>query len=179
MKDYILFIPPIEVSEIRSRLWNSKQAKIYFDWFVSVKDDRVEYLLTVLDETLTSDAEADLDRISKKVTNLLFKPPFSEDQENELIITNKGLAMVADLSLLISKLIIQRQPEVTWKIVKRYKNDIAYNLPAMFGFPIIEHVELIGPAIVNAKAILTGEKSSAIWLEMYKYAINLLNGIYP
>ncbi|MDR6943447.1 hypothetical protein [Mucilaginibacter pocheonensis] len=70
MKDYIFFKPPDEVANIKAKLWNTKQAKVYFDWFISVKDDRVEYLLTSIDETLTGNHKIDIRRIGKKVSPL-------------------------------------------------------------------------------------------------------------
>jgi len=74
MKDYIFFKPPDEVASIKAKLWDAKQAKVYFDWFISVKDDRVEYLLTSTDENLTGNHTIDLKRIGKKVTSFLQKP---------------------------------------------------------------------------------------------------------
>ncbi|MCD8742392.1 hypothetical protein LT679_17410 [Mucilaginibacter roseus] len=174
MKDYILFIPPEEVSAIKARLWTTKQAKTYFDWLMSVKDDRVDYLLTCIDESLTGDHKNDIERVSKKITYILKKPVFSELKEGDAIITNRGLAIVADLSLLISKLIINTHPQLKWKIVKQPKRDISYNLPALFEFPIIRHIELMGGCIAEAKAILRGEKSESIWLEIYEYATGLI-----
>jgi hypothetical protein len=174
MKDYIFFKPPDEVASIKAKLWDAKQAKVYFDWFISVKDDRVEYLLTSTDENLTGNHTIDLKRIGKKVTSFLQKPPFSGLENGELVITNKGLALIADLSLLISKLIIERHPQIIWKIVKRPKGDISYNLPALFEFPLVGHIELMRGSIAEAKAILRGEKTDSIWLEIYEYAINLI-----
>lgn len=174
MKDYIFFKPPDEVANIKAKLWNAKQAKVYFDWFISVKDDRVEYLLTSIDETLTGNHKIDIRRIGKKVTGFLKKPPFSGLEEGELVITNRGLALIADLSLLISKLIIERHPQIIWKIVKRPKGDISYNLPSLFEFPLIGHIELMRGSIAEAKAILRGEKTDSIWLEIYEYAISLV-----
>lgn len=176
MKDYILFIPPVEVSEKKPREWSANEARLYFNWFMSVKDDRVEYMLTAIDETLTNNSLEDIKRIGETITNVLSEEPFSENIEGELIITNRGLALVADLSLLISKLIIKDYTQITWKIVKRPLRDISYNLPAMFGFPLVGHRELIGAAIMNAKAILRGERDSSIWLKMYQSAIDLING---
>jgi hypothetical protein len=175
MKDYALFIPPAEVATTKARLWNSKQAQLYFNWFLSTKDDRVEYLFTSLDESLTKNLEEDIVRIGDKVTNLLFESPFSENEKDKVNLTNQGFALVADLSLLISKLIITKHPQLTWKIVKRPKSDISYNLPAMFDFPIYGHIELMGGAIMSAKAILQGMKTSSIWLETYRHVIGLID----
>jgi len=175
MKDYILFIPPLAVADKKARDWSAKEARIYYDWFISVKDYRIEYLLTVIDETLRFSPEADLKRIGETITLLLFHQPFSERKDNKLIITNMGLALVADFALLISMLIMKKNDKISWKIVKRPKRDISYNLPAMFGFPIIQHIELIGASVANAKAILAGMKTSSVWVEMYRYAIDLID----
>jgi len=176
MKDYLLFIPPTEVLEKKPREWSASEAKLYFNWFMSIKADRVEYMLTTIDESLTGNSSVDIKRISNKVTELLFKKPFSEKIDNVPVITNQGLALVADLSLLISQLIITDYPQVTWKIVKRPLRDISYNLPAIFGFPLVGYRELMRAAIVNAKSILNGEKDSSIWLKMYQSSVDLING---
>jgi hypothetical protein len=176
MKDYILFIPPIDVIGKDPMIWNTKEAKHYFNWFISIKDDRVDHLLTSIDEVLTDDPEADVKRIGKKVTDFLFGYPFSNQEESKLIITNKGLALAADLSLLIAKLIMENHPQITWGIVKRPKRDISYNLPALFGFPIVEHLELMGASIRYARAILESNNTSSVWVEMYNYAMELING---
>jgi len=179
MKDYIFFIPPLEIAEKKPKEWTAKEARLYFDWLMSVKDDRVDYLLTCLDEVLTDNSLVDIERIGKKVTKLLFEPPFSDRENDVSTITNKGLALVADMALLISQLVIKDCPQITWKIVKRPKTNGAYNLPALFEIPLIKHIEMIGAAITNAKAILRNEKTFSTWVKMYEHSIGYINGEVP
>lgn len=175
IKDYPLFIPPEEVNSKKPKEWSYKEAKVYFDWFMSVKDDRVEYLLTVLDEDLTCDNEKSLKRIGQKVFDLLHKEPFSTDESSGKVITNKGLALAADISLLVSKLIINNHPGLKWGIVRTPKRDLSFHLPAIFNFPKLGHLELMGGSIFNSKAILRGEETYDVWWRMFKYADDILN----
>lgn len=175
LKDYPLFIPPREVHSKKPREWTPDEAKLYFDWLMSVKDDRVEYLITVFDEAFTGDIEADLIRLGQKVYNSLHEEPFSSEELTGRSITNRGLALAADMSLLVSKLIIQKQPEISWNIVKKPKSDISFHLPALFGFPKLGHIETMAGSIANAKAILRGEEESDVWWRMFKYAEDIWN----
>ncbi len=147
---------------------------MYFDWFMSVKDYRVEYFLTVLDEDISCDNEECLKRVGQKVFDILQKEPFSTDELSGKVITNKGLALAADVSLLISKLIIKNHAELKWGIVRSPKRDLSFHLPAIFKFPKLGHLELIGASIVNSKAILRGEETSDVWWRMFKYADDVL-----
>ncbi|SEG33949.1 hypothetical protein [Algoriphagus boritolerans] len=174
IKDYPLFIPPEEVNSQKPREWSYTQAKIYFDWFMSIKDHRVEYLLTVFDEEFSSDNEKLLKGLGKKVFETLQIAPFSTDESSGKVISNKGLAIAADISLLVSKLIIKNHPRLKWRIVRTPKRDLSFHLPAIFNFPKLGHLELMGGSIVNSKAILRGEETSDVWWRMFKYADDVL-----
>lgn len=177
LKDYPLFIPPPEVHSKKPREWTSDEAKLYFDWFMSVKDDRVEYLTTVFDEAFTGNIEADLKKIGQKVYETLKKEPFSSEESTGKTITNMGLAIATDMALLVSRIIISKHPKIKWGIVKKPKSDISYQLPALFEFGKRGPVELIRVSIVNARAILRGEEKSDIWWRMFKYADDILNDV--
>ena len=174
IKEYPLFIPPEEVNSKKPRDWSYKEAKMYFDWFMSVKVDRLEYLLTVLDEDVSCDNGECLKRVGQKVFDILHKEPFSTDEPSGKVITNRGLALAADMSLLVSKLIINNHPGLKWGIVRTPKRDISFHLPALFNFPKLGHLELMGGSIVNSKAILRGEETYDIWWRMFKYADDIL-----
>lgn len=177
VKDYPLFIPPSEVHSKKPREWNSIEAKIYFDWFMSVKDDRVDYLLTVFDEVFTGNIEADLKRLGQDVYETLKKEPFSSEEPTGKTITNTGLAIATDMALLVSRMIINKHPKIKWGIVKKPKRDISYQLPALFEFGERGPVELVRVSIVNARAILRGEERSDIWWRMFKYADDILKSV--
>lgn len=177
IKDYPLFIPPEEVNSKKPREWSYEEAKMYFDWFMSVKDDRVEYLLTVFDEEVACDNEKYLKRIGQKVFDVLHKEPFSTDESSGKAITNRGLALAADMALLVAKLIMQKYPGIKWNIVKSPKSDVSFHLPALFKFPKLGHIETIGGSIANSKAILRGEETYDIWWKMFKYADDILKKV--
>lgn len=174
MKDYALFIPPKELATKKAREWTSIEAKDYFKWFISVKEIRVKYLLTTIDEQLTNDPDEDIKRIGSKVTLLLQHTPFSMSNGVEEVLTNEGHALAADMGLLISKLVIENYPQIKWGIVKRPTRDISFHLPALFGFLMIDHIELIGPSIVHAKEIISGETANQIWYEMFSKVVEAI-----
>ncbi len=173
MKDYPLFIPPMEVSEKQYHDWTTAEAKLYFNWFISIKQDRCNYLMEYLEERLTNNHEEDLMRIGLKIKHCLFKEPFSQLSNNRKYeITNKGLAIAADIGILVSCLIIRINPKVSWKIWKKGKRDLSYNLPVMIGFSKIDYIEPIRISTADARLILCDEKGESAWWEMYNGAIN-------
>lgn len=40
---YPLFVPPASVNSKKTRGWGYDEAKIYFEWLMKVKDDRVDF----------------------------------------------------------------------------------------------------------------------------------------
>jgi hypothetical protein len=173
LKDYPLFIPPQQVANSDHKIWTLKEAKLYFEWLMSVKDARVEYLLTVIDESLTENREQDLKRIGEKIYNLLFTEPFAKLEDNTLKLTNKGHALAADMALLLCQCLLQEHDQLKWGIVRRPKRDLSYHLPALMGFPNKDYVELMRVSIVNSKAILSKEENYDVWWEVYKYCDDL------
>lgn len=103
--DYPLFIPPNEVRTKEHHNWTYEEAKIYFDRMMEAKNRRVECFLSFLDEKKTSDPEEDLGRIGQKVYLKLLSESFSIEKDGKRILTNKGLALAADLCVLLSEYI--------------------------------------------------------------------------
>ncbi len=168
MKDYPLFLLPEGVPISHSRDWTAGQAKIYFDWFLSVKDDRLNYMLTAIDEELTKNDENDLKRIGQKVSDLLFELPFSTLDNDIHTITNKGLALAADMGILTSSLISLALPEVRWEILKKPKSDMSFRLPVMVGLSNSRYVEPIRYSTSYARAILERESDGDIWWKLFE-----------
>lgn len=54
MKDYPLFIPPGELSEKIPKQWNSKEAEQYFNWLLSIIEERTNNLLDYFEEKITA-----------------------------------------------------------------------------------------------------------------------------
>ena len=170
MKDYPLFIPPEQVHSIPQKNWNASQAELYFEWFMSVKDDRVNYLLTALNEVYSNDPESDLKRIGSKVYDELFKAPFSERENGTIKITNCGLAMAADVGILLANVLMFNNSHIKWEILKKPKSDLSYRLPVLTGFVGLDYIEPIRYSTGNSRAILMGEENADVWWKLYEAA---------
>lgn len=166
--DYPLFIPPKEIRTKEHHNWAYKEAEIYFDWMMEVRNRRVEYLLSFLDEKKTSDPEEDLGRIGQKVYLKLLSEPFSIEEDGKRILTNKGLALAADVSLLLSEYILVKHPTLKWGIVRRPKKDYSFHLPTLMPYPTYGHLELMGTSIMGARNMVLGNETSDKWLRIYR-----------
>jgi len=171
---YKLFIPPNELLSKNVREWNSAESKIYFNWFLSIREQRIIAFLDFLSFQLKGDTIRDINEIGNKLTRQLFNPIFSESKDGVLDLTNKGYALITDYAIFISETLIKNYPVLKWEIVRKPKKDISYNLPSIFGFSKIDHIDMIRGAIANGKAILRNEETGEIWLKMYNFGISVL-----
>ncbi|WP_156305412.1 hypothetical protein [Sphingobacterium endophyticum] len=165
--EYPLFIPPKELWGKQTIDWNYDEAKVYFKWFIEIKEDRVNNFLNIINEKRTSNHQNDLKRIGKKVSELIQSSPFSRIENEKKILTNEGAAIAADISLLLSEYILNKHPELKWGIVRKPKRDISVNLPAIMPFPRYGHLELMKDSIVSCRNILQYKENSIVWLETY------------
>lgn len=163
MMSYPLFIPPENFFGTKNFEWSLKEAKEYFNWFLSIKEERLENYIKFL-----SIERNDIAVLGDKMFELLFDPEFSsirKDQRRDL--TNAGYALAADASLFISDYIVRKyEGKIYWDIVKKPKSAVSYHLPALFGFVKLPYVECMGGGIANARSILWGESNRHIWREM-------------
>ena len=172
--EYNLFIPPTNLLHKSHKNWDSIEAKNYFTWFLSIRYQRIDEFINTLSIKLNNDTTNDINEVGKVVTSHLFLPIFSERKGGIIELTNKGYAFVTDYAIFISECLIKNYPAISWKIVSRPKKDISYNLPSLFGFSKIDHIDMIRGAIANGKAILRKEEFETIWLKMYNYCISVL-----
>lgn len=164
---YPLFVPPTSVNSKKPREWSYDEAKVYFEWLMKVKDDRVDFLRSFLDETNRSYSEQDLGIIGKKVCSKLLSEPFSAVDGSKRVLTNEGYALAADISLLLAEFILAKYPFLKWGIVQKPKKDLSFHLPALMPYPKYGHLELMRITTINAKNIITGEETCDIWLEIF------------
>lgn len=162
---YPLFIPPEQFFSTKNFDWSLKDAKEYFNWFMSVKAERSAQYLEYL--SISGD-ELDLLLLCERIYSTLSDKEFSfSDDEGILRLTNEGYAFAADTSIVLSDYIINRyKPDVYWDIVKKPKSDISYHLPALFGFRKLPYVELMRASVSNYLFLLRGKESSDIWIRM-------------
>jgi len=159
---YPLFIPPEKFFSTKNFDWSLKEAKEYFNWFVSVKDIRSKYYLEYL---FIHKDKIDFNILCNKIHDTLFNDEFSfSTKDSVLDLTNAGYAFAADTSIVLSDYIIDKyEGKVYWNIVKKPKSDISFHLPALFGFKKLPHIELMKASIGHAKYILKKKEDPNVW----------------
>jgi hypothetical protein len=188
-KQYSLFIPPGELGKKTSRERSPKEARAYYDWLLSVLDQRISDLLAYFGERLTGEAEGDLKRLGGQVAAVVKSPQFSYQDKAEPIVfkkgsrtlvappatemeprlTNAGYALAADMGLLVAKLLMDVcGTKVKWVILKRPKTDPSCQLPGLTGFGKTDFSP-IEVSIADMYGVLRGEKNSQVWHDLFIY----------
>lgn len=187
---YPLFVPPGELGQKTPREWSSTEARQFYRWQLGVLEERVRNMLTYFDEELTGDAEADLKRLGEKVASVVADAEFSHQAKTEPIVfkkgsrtlmappqtetepklTSAGLALGADMGLLVAKLLLEAcGDKLRWTTLRRPKTEISYNLPVLTGFMQWPHLEPVRGSIAELDGVLHGERGTDIWFEMFEY----------
>jgi hypothetical protein len=162
-RDYPHFIPPDELLSSEPRCWTKKQADAYFEWLMSVKEQRVEALLDFLGETVSHNkVEEALAVLGRKAADALKTGKFSSKDN----LTNRGYALAADMGLLVAGLLVEANASIQWTILRKPKSDLFYNLPVLSGFGVVT-LNPIGGSIAEAFGILRGDRTGEIWQEIY------------
>jgi hypothetical protein len=160
MKDYPLFIPPEELAAKGAKKWTKREARAYFDWFQNEKEKRVENFLSFMRVQLTGSDETDLGRLAPMLYAEIGAFPFSEINEvtQRKKLTNMGLALAADMGLLMSGMLQAGHPELYWEIGSGPKSYHGYNLPVLKEFksgawdPVFSSINKNGYSLNEAKA---------------------------
>ncbi len=165
MTEYpLLTMTPLTHAERRQQ--TRREARKYFNWLMSVREERVRHLLSFLEEGEVQDAQVDLLRIGEKFQGKIWEGEFSEylSSSGKQGLSERGYALSSDMGLLIAELIQQQRPHVGWDIEKRKL--IHHNLPVLTGFPIM-NPDPVGAGVAKAFAILRDKRKSNCWLDMF------------
>ncbi|WP_339730424.1 hypothetical protein [uncultured Gimesia sp.] len=171
MKEDPLFVPPLELCQKNSREWTLKEARQYKDWLLASLDERVSFLLKFLNvpKTKNQDVEDFLSSAGKKAAQYLLLKEFSECVTEKKKLTDKGYALAADMGLLVAKILLEKsRDKIRWRVLRRPKREISYNLPVLEGFEL-NPLEPVGGSIAEAYGILRGQDDSNVWREIYVY----------
>ncbi len=147
IKTYPLFMPPIELAEKGHINWTKKEARQYFEWFMSIKDIRLEFFLNFFDIQYSKDPEIIFEEQFAKWIFHLFDnnenlvsikkriAPEDASPEMKYLIerdpprqefNDLGYAIAADSGLLCAKVVSDNCPDLIWDIAlaggKRYVN---------------------------------------------------------
>lgn len=158
--DYIPFIPPIELQKSNYE-FTKKEARQYYEWFLSNVDERATYLRDFISEKQNIERSkldfspdslvhvwkwflsvASVEIISEEeVTEVkqayagVPQPIFDElVRERSLRLSATTEYVLRDIGMYISKMFIDNYSMLTWNLKLKPKSDVHANLPVIVGF---------------------------------------------
>jgi len=168
---YNLFLPPEHLTQTKAYLWSKREAKEYFKWFLSIKDDRLNQFFKYLGR---EDADkGDLLVIAREVENRINSFFLRERVNGErLDLTNEGYAIAVDFGLYLSRSLLQSHDNLYWDFVKKPKNDLNYHLPVIFGYSKpVEYFDSLGVSVTTWLAIINEEEKLEFFKTIFESAL--------
>lgn len=163
--EYQLFIPPEAVSQKDPKAWSAKEAELYFNWFLSSVELRLNMLGGFLGLEIKKD-ESGFATVAEKAALILVDGPFSESGN----LTNTGFALSADIGILMGQCFLDAFPgKLHWEILRQKKIDLSYNRPVIQGFANGLYLDPIHISINQARRILARTHGYETYLQVYKY----------
>ena len=156
----------------KPRTWTDEIARAHFEWFMSIREERIGCLLEYFDVLRPPRGDEHrflLDLGTSIVARLSSEPNFREIAgEREL--TAPGLSMAHDMGILVAELIIDSAGGVVkWQLLKKPPRALEFNMPVLVGRVPRMILDPIRGSLVEAKAILRGAGSSDIWARTYDF----------
>ena len=167
MKDYPLAVPPTEeLGNTPARKYTPKQAREYFEWYISDVPNRLAQLEDYVNDGNERPVKFDDSRESLIALWSWFEDLICADfeaakkmhpdtPEEDLVTTKnatiKTLAIGRDISLYFAKVFIKYNPTVHWGYYTRPKSDMDVNRPVLLGF--LYNLD-INPVVVISSGIL-------------------------
>jgi hypothetical protein len=122
VEDYKLFTEsmPQHLSE-DSTLWTMKNAREYFNWFVSIQEIRIDMLSRILDYKFLGNPKSDLNIIYKLTVNVLnsydlFFKFYGNGKRIDF--GPYGLSLACDVGIYLGHCLIMQNPSLEWMISK-------------------------------------------------------------
>ena len=168
---YPLFLGPEHLTLKARENWSAQEAKENLEWLLGISDARVEGLLERLGESWSDDPSSHLGTVGKKAVALLKKEPFSRQDPIGRSLTDIGLALAADLGLLVAKYLLREHAaKLKWEVRRKGRREFTFNLPVLTGFANNhnDHLDPIGVSISKSWAVLRGERDFGAWERLYQ-----------
>jgi hypothetical protein len=157
--------------------WPREIAKAHFDWFMSIRERRIEIILDFFYATRPSRGSeyGFLSSLGAAVAEAICLQPNYRVVAGARELTAPGLAMAYDIAILVAELIIETSAGVVrWKLQSKRPTSVEFNLPVLTGRPPRCFFDPVGGSIVEAKAILRGQESGDIWAKTYSFWLDRL-----
>lgn len=175
---YRIMIPPEHLQNHgEPRTWSREIAQAHFDWFLSVRETRINNLLEFFDSHRPQRGSEHefLLGIGMNMAETMCREPNFRDTFGKKELTAPGLAMAYDMAVLVAELIIDSaEGVVQWKLQKKRPTSLEFNLPVLAGRPLQFVFEPVRGSLMDAKAILRGEESGDAWSRTYSFWLNRL-----
>jgi hypothetical protein len=167
-RQYPRFSPPCELSKSSPATWSVAEGRRYLIWLTSALDNRVANLLAYLGDSGKGDPGELLDRVGHKAVWVLRKPEFSRRTEDSIQLTEPGYSLAADLGLLVAKLLIESNPAICWKVLRRPRSEVSFNQPVLVGFGKI-HLDPVRGSVAEALRALREDAGGSAWARTFEY----------
>lgn len=149
--NYEMMIPPFEI--IRFKDMNKVQAKEYFEWYMSQKENRINVLKNyikddggdiVFDYTVDSliplwewyESKISYRELSDKEVESRKKryPQWMENYISNKDLSFETLKISLDVAIYFAEVIVRNNDEISWGYFTKPKNRISVNEPTLLGF---------------------------------------------
>ncbi len=165
---YPPFGAPEELAQVGRERWSPKQAEAYAEWFHSVKNARIDFLLKYVGEAGRTIDEKLIQDLGEHFKRTLPEPQFSGPSLHGPVLTDRGYGMAADAGLVGARFLQTRYPHLQWTVVRKPRSDISYNLPVLTGFGTVP-LDPVLISINQAHALLAGKRDVDAWLSVWKH----------
>ena len=179
---YPLFAPPEDLATKPTSSWSPSEVKRYKEWLLGSMPARINTLKSTLDLHPFGSPESTLVDAGRKLVALLSEPDASRPGRRETatlrgheisydtgpLLTVHSYAITADVGLLMAEMLTDRY-DLHWDVVRRRKDAVAYNLPALFGFESGIHMEPIWISTTVGYGVLGGSQGEEAWFDAYRW----------
>lgn len=130
LSNYDIFEMSEQMREKPPREWTTAEARAHFDWFLRIKEERIDKIASVSGTRNTISLELKLDRITETIRRSIDNLATSEgDVQN---VNGLGLIVGFDAALILGDALAQHIDGAAWRIMMtRMKSFISKNLPVI------------------------------------------------
>lgn len=155
--------------------WEKRNCVRFMNWFNSIRQQRLEVLCSLLQDSLAGSSVELLTRFSMKAAHILLHDPdlsceFHLPAETVRVVSDQGHCLALDMAILVAAQLEQFYASAYWTIYRKgSKRDISYNHPLLiWGDDPGQTFDVFEEGINPAYRILNGACEVDAWAEQYK-----------